>query len=46
MKIIVCLKEVVDPTLNIDFGLTNNVVFREGLPLKLNPADAAALAIV
>jgi electron transfer flavoprotein beta subunit len=45
MKIIVCLKEVVDPTLNIDFGLTNNVVFREGLPLKLNPADAAALVI-
>jgi len=45
MKIIVCLKEVVDPTLNIDFGLTNNVVFREGLPLKLNPADAAALSL-
>lgn len=45
MKIIVCLKEVVDPTLNIDFGLTNRVVFREGLPLKLNPDDATALAL-
>ncbi len=45
MKIIVCLKEVIDPALNLDFGLTNNVVFREGLPLKLNPNDAAALAL-
>lgn len=45
MKIVVCLKEVVDPTLNLDFGLANSVVFREGLPLKLNPNDAAALAL-
>jgi electron transfer flavoprotein beta subunit len=45
MKIIVCLKEAVDPKLNIDFGLTNNVIFRSGLPLKLNPNDAAALAM-
>jgi electron transfer flavoprotein beta subunit len=45
MKIIVCLKEVIDPALNLDFGLTNKVVFREGLPLTLNPSDAAALAI-
>jgi electron transfer flavoprotein beta subunit len=45
MKIIVCLKEVVDPALNIDFGLTHRVVFREGLPLKLNPSDAAALSL-
>jgi electron transfer flavoprotein beta subunit len=45
MKIIVCLKEVIDPALNIDFGLTNRVVFREGLPLKLNPNDAAALSL-
>jgi electron transfer flavoprotein beta subunit len=45
MKIIVCLKEVIDPTLNLDFGLTNRVVFREGLPFKLNPNDAAALAL-
>jgi electron transfer flavoprotein beta subunit len=45
MKIIVCLKEVIDPALNIDFGLTNRVVFREGLPLTLNPSDAAALSM-
>jgi electron transfer flavoprotein beta subunit len=45
MKIIVCLKEVVDPTLNIDFGLTHRVVFREGLPLRLNPDDVAALSL-
>jgi electron transfer flavoprotein beta subunit len=45
MKIIVCIKEVIDPALNIDFGLTHRVVFREGLPLKLNPNDAAALSL-
>jgi electron transfer flavoprotein beta subunit len=45
MTIIVCTKEVVDPALNIDFGLSNQVVFREGLPLKLNPNDAAALSL-
>jgi electron transfer flavoprotein beta subunit len=45
MKIIVCLKEVIDPALNIDFCLTNRVVLRKGLPLKLNPNDAAALAL-
>ena len=45
MKIIVCLKEAVDPALNIDFGLNNSVVFREGLPRRLNPPDAAALAM-
>ncbi|MCK4273245.1 MAG: hypothetical protein KAW90_00025 [Dehalococcoidales bacterium] len=45
MKIIVCIKEVVDPALSLDFGLRNRVVFREGLPLRLNPDDAAALAM-
>ncbi len=45
MKISVCLKEVIDPALNLDFGLINNVIFREGLPLKLNPNDASALAL-
>jgi electron transfer flavoprotein beta subunit len=45
MQIIVCLKEVVDPALNIDFGLTNRIVFQKGLPLKLNPNDAAALSL-
>lgn len=45
MKIIVCLKEVIDPALSLDCGLRNRVVFKEGLPLKLNPNDAAALAM-
>lgn len=45
MKIIVCLKEVVDPALSLDFGLSNRVVFQEGLPLRLNPNDAAALTM-
>jgi electron transfer flavoprotein beta subunit len=44
MKIIVCLKEVIDPELNLDFSPGNSVVFKTGLPLKLNPNDAAALA--
>ena len=45
MKIIVCLKEVIDTNLSLDFGLRNELVFREGLPLRLNPNDAEALAI-
>jgi electron transfer flavoprotein beta subunit len=45
MKIIVCLKEVIDPALSLDFGLAHRVVFREGLPLKLNPYDAFALSL-
>jgi len=44
MKIIVCLKEVVDTNLSLGFGLSNQVVFQEGLPLRLNPDDAGALA--
>jgi electron transfer flavoprotein beta subunit len=44
MKIIVCLKEVIDSTLSLDFGLRNKAVFNEGLPLRLNPNDAEALA--
>lgn len=45
MKIIVCLKEVIDPALSLDTGLRNSVVFREGQPLRLNPNDAAAINI-
>lgn len=45
MRIIVCLKEVIDPSLSLDFGLSNSVVFKEGLPLRLNPPDATALGI-
>lgn len=45
MKIIVCLKEVVDSTLSLDFGLRNKVVLNEGLPLRLNPNDTEALTM-
>ena len=45
MKVIVCLKEVVDTRLSLDFGLASGVVFKEGLPLRLNPNDAAALVM-
>ena len=43
MKIIVCLKEVVDTALSLDTGLSHRIVFEEGLPLRLNPNDAVAL---
>jgi electron transfer flavoprotein beta subunit len=45
MKIIVCIKEVVDTKLSLDFGLTSKVIFGEGLPLRLNPNDATAVTI-
>ena len=45
MKIVVCLKETVDATLDLEVGLRHGVVFREGLPLVLNPDDAAALSV-
>jgi len=44
MKIIVCLKEVVDTALSLDTGLSHRMVFEEGLPRRLNPDDAAALS--
>ena len=45
MKIIVCIKETVDAGLNLEPGLRHGVIFREGLPLMLNPDDAAALSM-
>jgi electron transfer flavoprotein beta subunit len=43
MKILVCLKEVIDPALALDFGLGNRVLFSEGRPQRLDPGSAAAL---
>jgi electron transfer flavoprotein beta subunit len=43
MKIIVGLKEIIDPALSLDFGLGNPVVFGAGRPRRLDPAAAAAL---
>jgi electron transfer flavoprotein beta subunit len=45
MKIIVCLKEIIDPTLSLGTGLRHRVVFNEGLPRVLNPDDTQALAL-
>jgi electron transfer flavoprotein beta subunit len=45
MNILVCLKEVVDTALSLDTGLRNRLVFREGLPLRLNPDDIRTLAM-
>jgi electron transfer flavoprotein beta subunit len=44
MKIIVCLKEVVDSNLNLGFGLANEGLWQKGLAFRLNPNDAEALA--
>ncbi len=38
------MKEATDPTLALDFGLENSVLFREGLPRRLDPNSATALA--
>lgn len=45
MKIIVCLKEVVDTAISLGTGLSHRIVFNEGLPRRLNPDDAAALRL-
>jgi electron transfer flavoprotein beta subunit len=50
MKIIVCLKEVIDPALSLDNGLHHTPLMvslsnHSGLPIRLNPDDAAALAM-
>jgi electron transfer flavoprotein beta subunit len=45
MKILVCIKEVVDTALSLDSGLCNGVIFNEGLPRRLNPPDIAALGM-
>jgi electron transfer flavoprotein beta subunit len=44
MKILVCLKEAIDPALALDAGLENPVLFGRGLPRRLDAASAAALA--
>ncbi len=50
MKILVCLKEVIDPALSLDRTpyhrpLRFDRLTVSGLPRRLNPADAAALAM-
>jgi len=44
MKIVVCLKEVVDSNLNLAFDPGTGELFRKGLAFRLNPDDVTALA--
>jgi electron transfer flavoprotein beta subunit len=44
MKIVVCLKEVVDANLNLVFDPRTGALFRKGLAFRLNPDDVMALA--
>lgn len=44
MKIVVCLKEVVDSNLNLVFDPRTGELFRKGLAFRLNPDDVTALA--
>jgi electron transfer flavoprotein beta subunit len=43
MKIVVCMKEVIDSGLNTGFGLVSESLVNKGLAFKLNPNDAEAL---
>jgi len=43
MNTVVCLKEVVDSSLSLSASLSHGEMLRRGLPLRLNPSDAAAL---
>jgi electron transfer flavoprotein beta subunit len=44
MRIVVCLKEVVDSTAELAFGRLEDALFHKGLTYKVNPADWQALA--
>jgi electron transfer flavoprotein beta subunit len=44
MRIIVCIKEVVDSNLNLGYGQVDEELRQKGLALRLNPNDAEALA--
>jgi electron transfer flavoprotein beta subunit len=43
MKIVVCMKEAVDSSLNLGFGLVSESLLQKGLAFRLNPNDAEAL---
>ncbi|MFC1910590.1 electron transfer flavoprotein subunit beta/FixA family protein [Chloroflexota bacterium] len=45
MKISVCLKEVIDSSLNIGFGYVSPALLQKGLPHRLNPHDEVALSL-
>lgn len=43
MKIIVCMKEAIDSSLNLGFGMISEALLQKGLAFKLNPNDMEAL---
>jgi electron transfer flavoprotein beta subunit len=44
MKIIVCLKEVVDTSISLGYGQVSSTLMQKGLAYRLNPNDVMALA--
>jgi electron transfer flavoprotein beta subunit len=44
VRIVVCIKEVVDAGLNLAFGRVSTELWQKGLAFRLNPNDAGALA--
>jgi electron transfer flavoprotein beta subunit len=44
MKIAVCLKEVIDTTIDLGYGRVGETLLQKGLARRLNPVDAQALA--
>jgi len=44
MKIVVCLKEVVDSTADLALGKVSDALFQKGLIYQVNPADRQAMA--
>jgi electron transfer flavoprotein beta subunit len=44
VRIVVCIKEVVDAGLNLAFGQVSTELWQKGLAFRLNPNDSGALA--
>jgi electron transfer flavoprotein beta subunit len=44
VRIVVCIKEVLDSDLNLAFGQVNTELWQKGQAFRLNPNDAGALA--
>jgi electron transfer flavoprotein beta subunit len=44
VRIVICIKEVVDASLNLAFGRVSTELWQKGLAFRLNPNDAGALA--
>jgi len=45
MRIIICLKEVIDSRLSLGASLSHPVLLNEGLPRRVNPNDTLSLAM-